>query len=242
MASVTRPSFAQPASDALSEAIDMATLHTELTKELLAYILSVSQPEPPAIKALRERADTLQHAQWRATVPQAQLIALLLKITNTKRCIEVGTFVGYSTLWLATSLPSDGLLVTCDIAEEFPAIGKPFWEIAGVAHLIDLRIGAAKAVLEQLLVEEGEETFDAAFIDANKKEYLDYYEACLKLVRPSGLLVIDNVLWGGKVIDAHDTSEATTAIRQLNTRIRNDPRVEAVVLSFNDGLTIARKR
>lgn len=220
----------------------MATLHTELTEDLLAYISSISQPEPRAIKALREKADTLQHAQWRATVPQAQLIALLLKITNARHCIEVGTFVGYSTLWLATSLPSDGRLVTCDISEEFPAIGKPFWEMAGVAHLIDLRIGAAKSVLAQLLLEEGEGTFDAAFIDANKKEYLDYYEACLKLVRPSGLLVIDNVLWGGKVIDAHDTSKATTAIRQLNSRIRNDPRVEAVVLSFNDGLTIARKR
>ena len=220
----------------------MATSQIELTENLLSYIETISQPEPPAMKALREKADEMEHAQWRATITQAQFISLLLKMANASRCIELGTFVGYTTLWLATALPADGKLVTCDIAEEYPAIGRPFWQMAGVANLIDLRIGKAKNVLAQLIQEDGIETFDAAFIDANKKEYPDYYESCIELIRPSGLLVIDNVLWGGRVIDPDDTSKAVTAIRQLNGRIRHDCRVESVVLPFGDGLTIARKR
>ncbi len=220
----------------------MAIESTLITEQLLDYIHAHEQAEPPLLRQFREQAETLEHANWRSSANQARFIAMMLQVAGAQQCIEVGTFVGYSSLWMALALPANGSLVTIDLTDEYPAIGRPYWQQAGVEERIDLRIGPATEVLAGLLDEQGNNSFDLAFIDANKKEYLDYYEACIDLVRPGGLLLVDNVLWGGRVIDDNDEDKSTVTIRKLNDRIRDDDRVDAVMLPFNDGLTIARKR
>jgi predicted O-methyltransferase YrrM len=172
---------------------------------------------------------------------QGQLMALLVQAIGARRAIEIGTFTGYSALWVALALPADGRLVCCDVSAEWTAVGKPFWERAGVAGKIDLRIAPAIATLDRLLA-DGDAGYDFAFIDADKTGYDGYYERCLKLLRPGGLIAIDNVLWGGDVANPKHRSADTLALRALNRKLHHDERVTLSMLPVGDGLTLALKR
>jgi len=169
---------------------------------------------------------------------QAALCEILARATGARRAVEVGTFTGYSALALARGLGPDGRLLCCDVSEEWTAIGREHWEKAGVSDRIDLRIGPALDTLASL---PPDETFDLAFVDADKVNYGAYYEALLPRLRPGGLLMVDNTLWGGAVLDEKDTTEDTLAIRALNDHIAADPRVRVVLLPIGDGLTVAQR-
>jgi caffeoyl-CoA O-methyltransferase len=156
--------------------------------------------------------------------------------------LEIGTFTGYSALSVALALPEDGQLIACDVSEEWTSIGRRYWQEAGVASRIDLRIGPALDTLAKLLQELGTSSFDFAFIDADKEAYDAYYEACLKLVRPNGLILLDNMIWSGQVADLNVQDEDTRTLRALNEKIRDDGRVEACLLTVGDGVMMARKR
>jgi predicted O-methyltransferase YrrM len=172
---------------------------------------------------------------------QAQFMALLVKLVGARRAIEVGVFTGYSALAVALALPADGYLLACDISDEYTRVGRPFWSDAGVAAKIDLRLGPAQATLDAQIASRAAGSFDFAFIDADKSGYDGYYERCLVLLRPGGLIAIDNVLWGGNV--ARPSGDADTmALQALNTKIHRDERVDIAMLPLGDGVTLARKR
>ena len=172
---------------------------------------------------------------------QGAFLAWLVKLFAVRRALEIGVFTGSTTLTLSMALPPEGKLVACDISEKWPSIGKPYWTEAGVAGKIDLRIGAAAGTLEDLMHEFGANSFDFAFIDADKPAYDRYYENCLKLVRRDGVIVLDNVLWKGAVADEEANDEVTQLMRALNLKIRDDRRVSAVMLTLGDGMTVVRK-
>jgi predicted O-methyltransferase YrrM len=171
----------------------------------------------------------------------AALLGLLARISGAKRAIEVGTFTGYGSLAIASALPADGKLICCDISEEWTAIGKRYWERAGVAARIDLRLAPARETLATLAASEAGR-FDFAFIDADKGGYDAYYEACLTLMRRGGVIALDNMLWYGAVADSSVRDADTLALRALNEKIRDDDRVDACLLSVGDGVMVARKR
>jgi caffeoyl-CoA O-methyltransferase len=173
---------------------------------------------------------------------QAAFLSFLVKLIGARRAIEVGVFRGHGSLAIASALPDDGTLVACDVSEEFTRHAKPYWAEAGVADKIDLRLAPASETLDALLASEGERSFDFAFIDADKSNYDAYYERCLRLVRPGGLIVFDNVLWGGDVADGRIHDEDTDALRALNLKIRDDARVDASLVTIGDGFMLARKR
>lgn len=173
---------------------------------------------------------------------QGQFLALLLKLLGARRVLEIGTFTGYSALWMALALPEDGKLIACDVSAAYTSIGRRSWQEAGVAHKIDLRIAPASETLRTLLAEGQAGSFDLAFIDADKEGYAGYYEQCLQLVRPGGLIAIDNVLWGGAVADDAAQDADTQALRALNARLHVDERIDLSLLPIGDGLTLARKR
>jgi predicted O-methyltransferase YrrM len=160
-----------------------------------------------------------------------------VKLMGARRCLEIGTYTGYSALAVALALPKDGSIVCCDVSEEWTAVGKPFWKKAGVEKKIDLRIGPALETLKKL-----KGPFDFVFIDADKPNYLNYYERCLELLRPGGLIAIDNVLWSGEVANARAKDKLTVALRELNERVHKDERVELAMLSIGDGVTLALKK
>jgi caffeoyl-CoA O-methyltransferase len=169
-------------------------------------------------------------------------MGFLVELTEARRCLEVGTFTGYSALAVALALPPDGRVVTCDIDEETTAVARRYWAEAGVADKIELRLGAARATLEQMIGGGEAGGFDFAFIDADKENYGVYYEQTLALLRPGGLMLIDNVLWSGAVADPARDDSDTVAIRALNQTLRDDPRVSLSLLPIGDGLSLARKR
>jgi caffeoyl-CoA O-methyltransferase len=205
------------------------------------YLLDHSLREPAAAAELRAATAKLPHAGMQISPEQGQLMALLVQAIGARRAIEIGTFTGYSALWVALALPADGRLVCCDVSAEWTAVGKPFWERAGVAGKIDLRIAPAIATLDRLLA-DGDAGYDFAFIDADKTGYDGYYERCLKLLRPGGLIAIDNVLWGGDVANPKHRSADTLALRALNRKLHHDERVTLSMLPVGDGLTLALKR
>ncbi|MEQ9639783.1 MAG: class I SAM-dependent methyltransferase [Alphaproteobacteria bacterium] len=211
--------------------------------EVLAYLETTGYREPDVLRALRQRteAELGRTAMMQISALQGAFMAMLVKATGARRLIEVGTFTGYSALACALALPDDGRIVACDVSEEWTAIGRAAWAEAGVADKIDLRIGPASETLAALRA-AGEAPFDMAFIDADKENYDAYYEAALTLVRPNGLILVDNVLWSGAVSDPAKDSESTLAIRALNEKVHADPRVEPVLLPIGDGLTLARVR
>ncbi len=213
-----------------------------LDDRLYAYLIDHSLRETPALRGLRELTLGHPHAHMQIAPEQGQLIALLVELLGARRAIEIGTFTGYSALWIASALPADGCLICCDLSEEWTAIGIPFWEQAGVRGRIDLRIGPALETLDLLLREGAAGSFDLAFVDADKTVYAAYYERCLELLRPGGLLLFDNSLWGGSVADPADQSEDTRAIRAVNERLHRDARVGLSLVPIGDGLTLARKR
>lgn len=198
--------------------------------------------ESAAARRLREETAKLPQAGMQIGADQAAFLALLVRASGAKRCLEIGTFTGYSALAIASALPSEGRLVCCDISEEWTAIARRAWSSAGVSGRIDLRIAPALDTLANLLARGSAGHFDFAFIDADKPRYDAYYEQCLKLLRPGGLVVLDNMLWSGKVADPDHHDADTDALRTLNAKIRDDNRVDAALLTVGDGVMLARKR
>jgi predicted O-methyltransferase YrrM len=191
---------------------------------------------------LRAETAALPEARMQIGPDQEVLLAFLVRLTGARRALEVGTFTGTSALVVASALPPDGLLITCDISDEWTAIARRYWEEAGVARRIELRLGPAVETLAGLLRDGAAGSFDFAFIDADKESYNAYYETCLRLVRPGGLIAIDNVLWSGRVADPSVVDVETEAIRALNRKVRDDARVEPCLLTVGDGVLLARRR
>ncbi len=210
-----------------------------LGQELHTYLVEHGTPPDSILTELAEetRARVGNMAMMQIAPEQGALMALLARLIGARRAIEVGTFTGYSALCVARALPADGELICCDVSEEWTSIGRPFWEKAGVADRIDLRLGPAAETLAAL---PEERSFDMAFIDADKTSYRVYYEEILKRTRPGGLILVDNVLWGASVIDEKRQDESTQAIRAFNDHVASDDRVESVMLAVSDGLTLLR--
>jgi O-methyltransferase len=193
-------------------------------------------------RRLREETAKLPQAGMQISAHQGQQMALLARAVSARRAVEVGTFTGYSALCVAEALPADGKLWCCDVSEEWTRIGRRYWKEAGVDGKIELTIGPARATLDGLLAQGLAGQIDIAFIDANKNDYDAYYERCLTLLRRGGLILIDNVLWGGSVVDRDDTSADTMAIRALNAKLKADDRVDLALFAVGDGMTAALKR
>ena len=206
------------------------------------YVERLGSRETPARQRLRAETATLPQAGMQIGADQGALMALLIRLIGARRALEIGTFTGYSAMAVAEALPPDGRLVTCDISEEWTGIARRYWREAELDGKIELRLGDARGTLVALRREAGEGSFDFAFIDADKSGYDHYYEACLQLVRPGGLILIDNVLWSGKVADPEVRDQDTVAIRELNAKIAADSRVEACLLTVGDGVMLVRKR
>jgi predicted O-methyltransferase YrrM len=215
---------------------------TGLEGTLADYIQSISLREADILKQLREETAKLSMARMQISPEQGQLMALLVQLMGAKKTLEIGVFTGYSALAVALALPDDGKVIACDISEEYTAIAKDFWERAGVSEKIDLRIAPALETLDQLISEGETGSFDLAFIDADKRNYENYYERALTLLRPGGLILIDNVLWSGKVIDPTITDKQTQAIREFNQKRHQDSRISLSLIAIADGLTLALKR
>ena len=206
------------------------------------YILANSLRDRDELKRLRQETQAMPMGGMQISPDQGQFMGLLVELIGAKRIVEVGTFTGYSSIAMALALPADGRLIACDVSDEFTRIAQRYWQEAGVADKIELRLGPAVATLDEILAAGEAGCFDMAFIDADKENYDAYYERCLQLLRPGGLILIDNVLWGGRPADVNEQDESTVAIRALNVKIRADERVTASLLSIGDGLTLARKR
>jgi O-methyltransferase len=213
-----------------------------LDDRLYAYYRAVGLREHPSLAALREATDALPDGSMRSSTEQALLLAFLVELTGAARVLEVGCFTGYGTLAMALALPPDGRVVTLDANDDWPALGRTYWEQAGVAPRIDLRLGLAEDGMRHLLTEAGPASFDLVYVDADKKRYATYYELALQLARPGGLVALDNVLWKGRVADPDDHTKQAETLRDLNARLHADERVSLVMLPIGDGLTLARKR
>jgi len=206
-----------------------------------AYLRNEAHTETPLSRRLREETAKLPMGMMQIGVDQGAFLALLVRLVGARRCLEIGTFTGYSALAVAAALPADGRLVCCDISDEWTRIARRYWDEAGVAGRIDLRLAPAAGTLRDLLRDPGPGSFDFAFIDADKTGYDGYYEACLKLLRSGGLMAFDNTLWSGKVADPVQTDADTTALRALNLQVRDDSRVTSCLVSVGDGVLLALK-
>ncbi|MDJ0695418.1 class I SAM-dependent methyltransferase [Mastigocoleus sp. MO_188.B34] len=213
-----------------------------IDQDIYNYVLTVSLHEQEILCQLREETKKLKESAMLIPPEEGQLIALLIQLIGAKKTLEIGVFTGYSTLWTALALPQDGCLIACERNEQWTTIGKRYWEKAGVNHKIDLRLGEALQTLENLLENSHAETFDFIFIDADKENELEYYKKALQLLRPGGLIVIDNTLWSGLVINPTVQDPETTAIRMLNQKLYSDDRIQLSLLTFADGLTLVRKK
>ena len=208
---------------------------------LFQYLLDHSIREHPAQIALRKATASHRAAGMQISPDQGQFMALLVKLIGAQRSLEVGVFTGYSALTVALALPNEGRLLACDISDDYTRIGRPFWSQAGVAHKIDLKLAPALETLDSQLAQGAAGQFDFAFIDADKTGYDAYYERCLQLLRPGGLIAIDNTLWNGAV--ARPSNDADTiALQALNAKLHYDERIDLSLLPIGDGLTLARKR
>ena len=213
-----------------------------LDEPLYNYFLSVSLREADILRQLREETAHLPNAIMQIAPEQGQFMALLIKLLGARKTLEVGVFTGYSSLCVALSLPPNGKIVACDVSEEYTAVAHRYWKAAGVADKIDLRLAPALETLDKLLADGQAQTFDFAFIDADKGNYEGYYERSLQLIRPGGLIAIDNVLWSGRVADPQVQDASTKAIRAFNNKLHQDERVSLSLVSIADGLTLALKR
>jgi caffeoyl-CoA O-methyltransferase len=219
----------------------MARRSLELDDRLYDYLLQFGTRESDLLKDLRSETAKLPAAGMQIGPEQGAFMSLLVELVGAKRALEIGTFTGYSSLCIAAALPTDGKLICCDVSEEYTSIARDYWRRAGLESKIELRLGPALATLDALIAADVE-TFDFAFIDADKGNYSNYYDRALNLVRPGGLIAIDNVLWGGDVADPKKNDDDTAAIRALNEKVRNDERVTLALAPIGDGLTLARKR
>jgi len=213
-----------------------------LDARLRAYLLDIEPPEHEELRRLREVTEKLPLARFQIAPEQGYLLAFLVQLIDARRTLEIGTFTGYSALATALALPSGGCLVACEIDEQWIDVGRPFWQRAGVAAKIEVKIGPALATLRSLEQRGAADSFDLVFIDANKEDYDDYYESALRLVRPGGLVVLDNIFFRGNAADPSNTDTAVVSIRQLNVKIAADERIDRVVLPVGDGMTFARRR
>jgi predicted O-methyltransferase YrrM len=213
-----------------------------LPDEIERYVGETITKETPLQKRLRAETAKLPMAMMQIGPDQGALLALLVRLIGARRTLEIGTFTGYSALTVAQALPEGGKVIACDVSEEWTAIARRYWREAGLADRIELRLGPAAETLKALLEAGGAGSFDFAFIDADKSGYDTYYELCLRLIRPNGLIAIDNVLWSGAVLDPKKRDADTAALRALNLKIRDDARVDSALLSVGDGLMLARKR
>jgi caffeoyl-CoA O-methyltransferase len=220
----------------------MSSRNNNIPEHIYDYILASSLRDRPELKALRDETAAMPMAAMQISPDQGQFMALLVKATGARKAIEVGTFTGYSALVVAGALPADGKLVACDVSEEYTSVGRPHWEKAGLAHKIDLRLGPAVETLDAMIAAGESGQYDMAFIDADKENYGLYYERCLTLLRPGGLILVDNVLWGGRVADPAEQDESTQAIRALTRKMHADERIDFSLLPVGDGLSLAVKR
>ena len=213
-----------------------------LTETLYKYMLQVGLRESDVLRRLRTETAALPEAHLQISPEQGQFMALLVELLGARRALELGTFTGYSALWVASALPPDGRLVCCDVSQQWTAIAQQFWRSAGVAEKIDLRLGPALATLDALLAQRQADTFDFAFIDADKENYDNYYERVLLLLRPGGLLAIDNAFRAGDVVEPAADDINARVTDALNRKIQTDRRVTSSLVPIGDGLMLARKR
>jgi predicted O-methyltransferase YrrM len=219
----------------------MTAKSTFVDRAIQEYIIATVVREDPLLRELREETAQRPNARMAIGPEQGQLMALLARTIGARCYLEIGVFTGYSSLTMALALPADGRVVACDVSEEFTAVARRYWAAAGVADKIDLRIAPALETLARLR-HERVAPFDMAFIDADKENVDAYYEHSLELVRPGGLILVDNVLWGGSVVDSSDDDPDTRALRAISEKVGRDERVDATLLPVCDGLLIARKR
>ena len=224
------------------KALTLSTAPEADQTTLYDYLLSVSLREPEVFHQLRQETAEHPDGDMQIAPDQGQFMALLLQLISARKVLEIGTFTGYSTLWLASALPNDGTVITCDVDEEATDIARRYWQKAGMDTQIDLRLAPATETLDQLLAAGQACTFDFIFIDADKVNYDHYYEKALQLLRVGGLLAIDNTFWFGRVVDPDNQEETTIAIRALNQKIHLDQRVDVSMVAIADGLTLAIKQ
>jgi predicted O-methyltransferase YrrM len=220
----------------------MSSKTFQLDEGVHQYLVANTIRDLDVLHRLREETAGMEAGGMQISPEQGQFMQFLIKATKARRALEVGTFTGYSSLAVALALPEDGEVVACDVSEEFTTVARRYWEEAGVANRIHLRLGPGVETLEAMLDAGEGESFDFAFIDADKPNYERYYELCLQLVRPGGVIGIDNTLWGGSVADPSAQDESTVVIRTLNEKIRNDERVDMSLVPIGDGLLLACKR
>ncbi|MBD1939259.1 class I SAM-dependent methyltransferase [Microcoleus sp. FACHB-68] len=213
-----------------------------LSDRIYDYLLSASLREIGILHRLREETANHPYAMMQISPEQGQFMALIVQLLGAKKTLEVGVFTGYSSLTVALALPPDGKIIACDVSEEYTTIARRYWQEAGVAEKIDLKLAPALQTLDNLLAAGEAGTFDFAFIDADKENYDAYYERALQLVRTGGLIAIDNVLWGGRVADPQVQDNSTQAIRRLNEKLHQDERITLSLVPIADGLTLALKR
>ncbi|MDR3491943.1 MAG: class I SAM-dependent methyltransferase [Gammaproteobacteria bacterium] len=220
----------------------MSDVTLNLTPQLNDYLQKMSVREHEILTQLRQQTHKMSMSQMQISPEQGQFMGLLMKLMHAKKTLEIGVFTGYSTLSVALALPEDGRIVACDINVEWTKLAKRYWDMAGVSHKIDLRLAPALDTLDALIKQGEAGTFDFCFIDADKLNYSEYYEKSLLLMRQGGLIAIDNTLWDGKVADPAVDDENTIAIRELNSKLLNDKRVDISLLPIGDGLTLALKK
>lgn len=216
-----------------------------MSAELLGYVTAVSLRDDEVLRGLREETAGLPGGLTMPVIAEeGQLLALLVGLTSASTILEIGTYTGYSTLCMARALPPDGRIVTIDITDKWPTIGREYWKRANVSERIESRVGNATDVLDSLLADDefGPDSFDLVFVDADKANYLSYYERSLRLVRPGGLIVIDNTLLFGRVVDESASDADTVAVRELNAALHADHRIELSLLPMADGITLARRK
>jgi caffeoyl-CoA O-methyltransferase len=219
----------------------MSRIHTPLTEDLTDYIRQIALREPEALRRQREATDSHPRASMQTSPEQGQFLHLLARLAGAKKTLEVGVFLGYSSTWVALALPAGGKIIACDQSEEYTKEARRLWHAAGVEDKIELRLGPALDTLDALIAAGNGGSFDLAFIDADKGNYANYYDRALLLVRPGGLIAIDNVLWDGDVIDPAKTDAETEAIRAFNRKLQADQRVTLSLVPLGDGLTLACK-
>jgi predicted O-methyltransferase YrrM len=213
-----------------------------LDDRLHRYLLSVSLREPDVLRRLREETAGMPEHNLQIAPEQGQFMAMLVQLSGARQALEIGTFTGYSSLVMALAMPNDGRIVCCDTSVEYTDVARRYWEEAGVAAKIDLRIAPALETLDKLIDDPDEGQFDFAFIDADKTNNDNYYERCLKLLKPGGLISFDNTLWDGKVADPSERDEDTESLRALNRKLLADDRIDLSLVPIGDGLTLCRKR